>query len=181
MDLLDVLPDFDIKPYTHLLHSLTKKSISTHDLATKDPQQIARSCPLPSADVQKLAKDVILALQRDVLQGVRKKRKFTDSATEKTDNGLETKKSKTGTRKEESNVVRTLDAALDKALNGGIHPGVTEIVGESSVGKTQFVLGLLLSVQLLGSGNMRKHAIYIGTEGALNTTVSLLGKLVLLG
>ncbi len=68
MDLLDVLPDFDIKPYSHLLFSLTKKSISTHDLATKDPQQIARSCPLPSADVHKLAKDVIQALQSNMLQ-----------------------------------------------------------------------------------------------------------------
>ncbi len=103
---------------------------------------------------------------------MRKKRKFTDTTTEETeDDGLGTKKSKSGTLKKESNVVRTLDVALDRALNGGIYPGVTEIVGESSVGKTQFVLGLLLSVQLLGSGDMLKHAIYIGTEGALNTVV----------
>ena len=40
--------------------------------------------------------------------------------------------------------VKTLDSVLDMALGGGFQPGhITEIVGESAVGKTQFVLGLL--------------------------------------
>ena len=39
----------------------------------------------------------------------------------------------------------------------------------SAVGKTQFVLGLLLSVQLPGPLGLDRSAIYIGTEAPLNT------------
>ncbi|XP_037909463.1 DNA repair protein XRCC3 isoform X2 [Hermetia illucens] len=56
--------------------------------------------------------------------------------------------------------------ALDAATNGGISTrGVTEIFGESGVGKTQLLLQLCLMVQLPQNiGGLKKHAVYICTE-----------------
>ncbi|CAI4212521.1 unnamed protein product [Parascedosporium putredinis] len=49
----------------------------------------------------------------------------------------------------EWSAISTLDDTLDAALGGGIPAGyVTEITGESGAGKTQFLLSLLLAVQL---------------------------------
>ncbi|KIW28800.1 uncharacterized protein PV07_04672 [Cladophialophora immunda] len=163
-DLLEVLPDFDLKPHSHLLHSLEKNDVTVADLITLDPKEIARKCPLPVADVQRLVEDAIHALQRDTLQGVRKKRRFRAAgAGETAGDGPET-------RKELPLKVRTLDPNIDQALNGGLHPGhIVEVVGESAVGKTQFVLGLLLSVQLPPPKGLGKGSIYISTEGPLHT------------
>eukprot|EP01112_Ceratiomyxa_fruticulosa_P014751 TRINITY_DN4256_c0_g1_i1.p1 TRINITY_DN4256_c0_g1~~TRINITY_DN4256_c0_g1_i1.p1 ORF type:complete len:553 (-),score=91.06 TRINITY_DN4256_c0_g1_i1:287-1945(-) len=60
---------------------------------------------------------------------------------------------------------------IDMFLNGGILPtGITEIVGESSSGKTQLCLQLLLQVQLpVHLGGLAGHAVYLTTESELNT------------
>lgn len=65
-DLLDTLPDFNVKPYSHLLHSLEKNDITVTDLLTLDPIEIARKCPLPLLDLRRLVSDVIEALQKDL-------------------------------------------------------------------------------------------------------------------
>lgn len=161
-DLLDVLPDFDIKPYTHLFHSLEKNDVTVADLITSDPKEIARRCPLPSADVQRLVADVIQALHGDVQSGLKKVNTAAPAA------GPDDKS--TGSVKGHQQV-KTLDSAIDRALAGGFQPGhITEIVGESAVGKTQLVLGLLLSVQLPPPRGMGKGAIYVSTEAPLNTS-----------
>lgn len=61
----------------------------------------------------------------------------------------------------------TDDAILDKVLNPGIPLGtLTEVVGESSSGKTQFVLQLCLTVQKPRSeGGLEGSAIYVHSEG----------------
>ncbi|KIW93020.1 uncharacterized protein Z519_06869 [Cladophialophora bantiana CBS 173.52] len=166
-DLLEVLPEFDLKPYTHLLHSLEKNDITVTDLISLDPKEIARKCPLPSADVKRLVEDVIQALQHDILQGVRKKRKIRAPDVEETADDRPQAK---GTKMDLPLKVRTLDPNIDQALNGGLYPGhITEVVGESAVGKTQFVLGLLLSVQLPPPKGLGKGSIYVSTEGPLHT------------
>jgi DNA repair protein RAD57 len=66
--------------------------------------------------------------------------------------------------------ISTLDANFDRVLGGGIPAGyVTEITGESGVGKTQFLLTLLLAVQLPPPHGLGKSALYISTEAPLST------------
>ncbi|EHA57124.1 hypothetical protein MCOR07_004216 [Pyricularia oryzae] len=66
--------------------------------------------------------------------------------------------------------ISTLDPELDAALGGGIPTGyVTEITGESGAGKTQFLLSLLLAVQLPPPHGLGRKAMYIPTEAALST------------
>ncbi|TLD25017.1 hypothetical protein PspLS_05715 [Pyricularia sp. CBS 133598] len=66
--------------------------------------------------------------------------------------------------------ISTLDPELDAALGGGIPTGyVTEITGESGAGKTQFLLSLLVAVQLPPPHGLGRKAMYIPTEAALST------------
>lgn len=194
-DILEVLPDFDTKPYSHLFYSLGKNNITVNDLITGDPKVIARRCPLPSADVARLCSDVIQSLQSDVRASLRKKPRISSSSTvpaskDKRTEGIEDDRAEnikplsnnTATTSPKGGVetapktagpvhkVTTLDPALDKALGGGFQPGhISEIVGESAAGKTQLVLGLLLSVQLPPPRGLGKSAMYISTEAKLNT------------
>ncbi|EXJ61102.1 hypothetical protein A1O7_05255 [Cladophialophora yegresii CBS 114405] len=164
MDLLDVLPDFDLKPHTHLLHSLDKNNVTVSQLVALAPTEIARICPLPPRDVDRLVKDVVKALQQDMLRGVKRKRKNT------ADTLGELRNEAKATKIHEQTAVSTLDLNLDGALNGGIRPGhITELVGESRTGKTTFALGLLLSVQLAPPVGLGKSGIFITSEGPLNT------------
>eukprot|EP01083_Nonionella_stella_P299076 1014892_1 len=55
---------------------------------------------------------------------------------------------------------------LDEFLDGGLQMGITEIVGEAGVGKTQCVLQFLLQVQLpMEHGGLDGDAAYVCTEG----------------
>ena len=194
-DILEVLPNFDTKPYSHLFYSLGKNNITVNDLITLDPKDIARRCPLPSTDVAKLCADVIRSLQSDVRSSLRKKPKigpastllaFKEEATKNEDGkveGMRLPKNISNTNRSLKyevdsrptttsplQKVKTLDPVLDKALGGGFQPGhISEIVGESAAGKTQLVLGLLLSVQLPPPRGLGKSAMYISTEAQLNT------------
>lgn len=176
-DILEVLPDFDTKPYSHLFYSLGKNNIAVVDLVTSDPKEIARKCPLPSADVARLCADVIRSLQSDVRADLRKiPSTAAQSSEEKCGVARNQFKSEhqikdiNGSDSGPHQRLMTLDPALDDALGGGFQPGhITEIVGESAVGKTQFVLGLLLSVQLAPPRGLGRSAMYVSTEGNLNT------------
>ncbi|CCE61518.1 hypothetical protein TPHA_0A04450 [Tetrapisispora phaffii CBS 4417] len=65
----------------------------------------------------------------------------------------------------------TGDVEIDNLLGGGIYThGITEIFGESSTGKSQFLMLLSLSVQLpLSLGGLNGKSVYITTEGDLPT------------
>jgi DNA repair protein RAD57 len=47
-DLLQVLPDLDSKPYSHLLPSLDRALITTNDLLTLDAADVAKRAQLPA-------------------------------------------------------------------------------------------------------------------------------------
>lgn len=182
-DILEVLPDFDTKPYSHLFYSLGKNDIAVVDLVTGDPREIARRCPLPSADVARLCADVIRSLQSNVHASLKKKPGSgttppsvvpTSKEKRKAESNEVADEARTKNTKRSDNSpghrLKTLDPALDSALGGGFQPGhISEIVGESATGKTQFVLGLLLSVQLPPPRGLGKSAMYVSTEGRLNT------------
>ncbi|GAB5586756.1 DNA repair protein rhp57 [Umbelopsis nana] len=63
------------------------------------------------------------------------------------------------------------DATIDVVLGGGVVTrGITEVVGQSSSGKTQLLMQLLLTVQLPRSlGGLDGEAVYVYTEGKLPT------------
>lgn len=167
-DILHALPDFDVKRYSHLFHSIEKNDIRVADLLTLDPLEIARRCPLPLLEVKRLVKDVIEACQKDAGIAI--------ESVSTSDESLASSDSKRRKRKwyeadEQPHMIKTLDTDIDTALEGGIHTGyITEIAGESAAGKTQIVLGLLLATQLPAPNGVQRSAIYISTEAPLNTS-----------
>ncbi|KAJ5127145.1 hypothetical protein N7448_007924 [Penicillium atrosanguineum] len=175
MDLLSVLPGFATRPYAHILPPLERGKISTVDLITLDTLEIAKRAHVPPADVRRLAASIVEALHGDL--GFEK----TQVTTEQ--NGEEFSSSSISgdavsfdlgpaTKLEPSrwNTISTLEPALDEVLGGGVPTGyVTEVTGESGSGKTQFLLSLLLAVQLDKPHGLKKRAIYISTEHPLAT------------
>ncbi|KAI8393431.1 P-loop containing nucleoside triphosphate hydrolase protein [Radiomyces spectabilis] len=67
----------------------------------------------------------------------------------------------------EGQFLTTNDPSLDKVLGGGIHIGtVTEVVGESSSGKTQLCLQLCLTAQKpIDQSGLGGTAVYLHSEG----------------
>ena len=188
-DLVTTLPRFSTQPFSHLLPSLEKACITTTDLLTLNAQEVARRANVPLLDLRSLVKAVVEALHFDL--GLLEPRDRPDGATESTSNGCNFGKDRrTGQELVEAwSVISTLEPAFDTALAGGIPTGyITEITGErcvilvpllkftltfqySGAGKTQFLLTLLLSVQLPQSlGGLSAPAIYISTEHPLPTT-----------
>lgn len=123
-DLFDTIPDFPIKPYTHLLSSLEKHLVTTSDLLTLDASEIAERAQLPLLEVRRLTKHVVSILQRQLGLGVIPDADGKQQAGEcLRKSGIEISS--------QWNTISTLDASLDIALGGGIPTGyLTEIVGE---------------------------------------------------
>ena len=166
-DIVHALPDFDIRPYSHLIHSIEKNDITVTDLLTLDPLEIARRCPLPLLEIKRLIKDVIEACQKDA--GIAPKKVSTCDDLLASSGSF--KQSKWQQRDATPHIIKTLDSDIDATFNGGIYTGyITEIAGESAAGKTQFALGLLLSAQLPPPYGLARSTIYISTEAPLKTT-----------
>nr|POE53390.1 dna repair protein rhp57 [Quercus suber] len=156
-NLLSVLPDFDLNPYTHILPSLERAQISTTDLLTLDAIDVAKRAQVPPGEVRKLV-DALL-------EGLHTSSRDTSVA------GSTSPFISGGDLVKRWATISTLDDELDAALLGGIGAGcLTEFVGESAAGKTQFLLTLLLSVQLPFPDGLGKSALYISTEAPLQTT-----------
>lgn len=128
-DLLHTIPHFPTKLYTHLLPSLEKHLITTTDLLTLDPLDVAKRAQLPLLDVRRLANHVLAILQR--LLGLK-----TENAPPDQDagEGLVSYGSLRKTGKEKTSqlsTISTLDPALDAVLGGGIPTGyISEVTGE---------------------------------------------------
>lgn len=127
-DIPETLPDFNVSPFSHLIHSLRKNDFTVADLISLDPTEVARKCPLPLLDVRRLANALIAHMQKDldmlpaaqstssdVLASTRQ-RATSDRATPRPSHAL---------------FIQTLDPDIDVLLGGGFPCGyVTEIVGE---------------------------------------------------
>lgn len=121
-DLLQVLPDFNTKPHTHLLPSLDKALITTSDLLTLGPQQVGKRAQLPAGEVKKLIDDIVSILHGQLGFG---REEASGAASVNVLNVLDPE--------EELRCISTLDEKLDATLGGGILPGhLVEVTGERS-------------------------------------------------
>ncbi|KAL8991634.1 MAG: hypothetical protein Q9169_007799 [Polycauliona sp. 2 TL-2023] len=169
-DLLHTLPNFPTKQYTHLIPSLEKSLITTTDLLTLDPLEVAKRAHLPLLDVRRLANHVLASLQSQlgVNDGAEVLRRYEDQPRLEDASSL---KASGRTILEKWSAISTLDPLLDDALGGGIPTTyITEVTGESGAGKTQFLLSLLLSAQLAPPHGLSRPTVYISTEHPLPTS-----------
>ncbi|KAL8712815.1 MAG: hypothetical protein Q9220_003023 [cf. Caloplaca sp. 1 TL-2023] len=169
-DILHTLPDFPTKHYAHLIPSLEKNLITTTDLLTLDPLEIAKRAQLPLLDVRRLTNHVLASLQSQL--GLQEGRDALQKYEAQADTPTEPALRQSGCSiVQKRNVISTLDQTLDSALGGGILTSyITEITGESGAGKTQLLLTLLLSAQLSPPHGLARPTVYISTEHPLPTT-----------
>lgn len=128
-NILTALPDFDLKPYSHILPSLEKALITASDLLTLEPLDVAKRAQVPSGEVKKLADALLTGLTND-RPSPAKPTPFDWSG-----HGVQSASLfRRGDELIDQWTVSTLDDTLDVALNGGIHSGyLTEITGERYV------------------------------------------------
>ncbi|KAH0292310.1 P-loop containing nucleoside triphosphate hydrolase protein, partial [Aureobasidium sp. EXF-3399] len=162
-DILQLLPNIDTEPFEKVLERLEKANISSNDLMTLGPIDVARRADVSIDQVRELTATLITQLHAqlgfDALENVHEKEK------EKDDSANSAKKDGAWSQ------ISTLDDELDAALGGGFPAGqVCEVTGESAAGKTQLLLTLLLAVQLAPPYGLSKSALYLSTEAALSTT-----------
>ena len=120
-DLLQVLPDFETRPFSHLLPSLDRALITTTDLLTLDAPDVAKRAQLPAGELRKLVDALVPALHQHL--------GFGAETTET--NGFD---AALRAPAESWRCISTLDDELDTALGGGIPPGyLTEVTGERHV------------------------------------------------
>lgn len=182
-DLLHVLPDSPhlSQDFAHLLPSLDRHRVTTSDILTLDALDVAKRAQVPVTEVKRFADAILHDLHAQL--------HLSDATPHDTGDGTaKTEVSQRNILKEEWRTISSLDEGLDAELGGGLPAGyVAEITGEryaffarsfdipltglhSGAGKTQFLLTLLLSVQLAPPHGLSKSAIYISTEAALATT-----------
>lgn len=158
-DLFRVLPHFPDGPFANLIPVLERNGVTTADLLSLDIADIGKRTQLPLLDISRLSNAVVATLHRDL--GVSRVPAASPSPLKRTLEELTNRPL----------LISTLDDDLDRALGGGIPTGyVTEIAGESGVGKTQFLLSLMLAVQLPSPHGLGRRALYISTEAPLSTT-----------
>jgi DNA repair protein RAD57 len=136
-DLLNILPNFPTKSYTHLLPNLEKSFITVSDLLTLDALEIAKKAHLPVLDVRRLAKHVLEALQGNLGLGRDSSKDGEDENGKEEGNAGNTSSIEGELRctgldvLKRQNSISTLDEKLDGVLGGGVHTGcITEFVGE---------------------------------------------------
>ncbi|ROW16937.1 hypothetical protein VPNG_01041 [Cytospora leucostoma] len=183
-DLLRVLPHFPTSQYANLISALEKHQVTTSELLTLEVPDLGKRTQLPLLELKRLCNAVLDALRSDL--GVPNEdngtatAEATATATGGGDEHGEAEErqqhAETLGRHDYSSLqarwktVSTLDPALDASLGGGIPTGyITELTGESGAGKTQFLLSLLLAVQMPPPHGTGRNALYISTEAPLST------------
>lgn len=129
-DLRQMLPDFDVKPFSHLIHSLVKNDITVADLISLEATEIARKCPLPLLDVRRLVSAVIRTLQCD-LGMIPTKQSTSSDLLAPTSQTNASRTTHAANSPPAAMFIQTLDQDIDEFLGGGFPCGyVTEVVGE---------------------------------------------------
>ncbi|KLU80927.1 hypothetical protein MAPG_00023 [Magnaporthiopsis poae ATCC 64411] len=165
-DLLRVLPNFRVEQYGPLIPALERNHVTTTDLLTLDAADLGKRTHQPLLEIQRLANAVVQALQADL--GVVAPTR-TPATTITTTPSLHLRSNPSRLSAAWSTIT-TLDPELDRALGGGVPVGyLTEVAGESGVGKTQLLLSLLLAVQLPPPRGLGRPAMYVSTEAPLAT------------
>ena len=116
-----MLPDFETRPFSHLLPSLDRALITTTDLLTLDAPDVAKRAQLPAGELRKLVDALVPALHLQLGFGA---------------GAIETNGFSAALRAPEDSwtCISTLDDELDAALGGGIPPGyLVEVTGERCV------------------------------------------------
>ncbi|KAG8160363.1 hypothetical protein KVR01_009899 [Diaporthe batatas] len=158
-DLARILPHFPTSQYANLIPSLEKHQVTTSELLTLEAADIGKRTQLPLLDVKRLCGAVLTALHADL--GVEDR---------EPDARAEASKQQPQQHQHQWSKISTLDPVIDKLLDGGVRTGhVTELAGEAGAGKTQFLLALLLAVQLPPPHGIGRNALYISTEASLST------------
>ncbi|KAM0741516.1 hypothetical protein ACQRIT_004373 [Beauveria bassiana] len=194
-DLLKILPSFPTGPFAALLPVVEQHSLSTTDLLTRHPVDLAKQTRIPLLDLKRFIAVVQASLADDLTPEKplaspkpptrRDTDKYTGVAEEARDGATTTTTTTTtgGCASSETRLdapvragpaqtpcISTLDDTLDAALGGGVPVGyITEFAGESGAGKTQFLLSLCLAVQLPAPRGLGRQALYVSTEAALAT------------
>ncbi|KAL1843622.1 hypothetical protein VTJ49DRAFT_604 [Mycothermus thermophilus] len=186
-DLSRVLAHFPVGQFARLMPVLEKHDISTCDLLTLEAADIGKRTRLPLLDIRRLTAAVLDALHTDlgVSEGTSEpaeSRGLTPGPplparpgaglgpVHTTNHHQPALKNTAASLTTQWRTISTLDPELDHALAGGIPVGsITEITGESGSGKTQFLLTLLLSVQLPPPHGLGRPALYLSTEAPLST------------
>ena len=120
-DLLQVLPDFETRPFSHLLPSLDRALVTTADLLTLEAPDVAKRAQLPAGELRKLVDALVPALHQQLGFGGEavEANGFSDALCAPADSWT---------------CISTLDDELDAALGGGIPPGyLIEVTGERCV------------------------------------------------
>ncbi|KAG9947968.1 P-loop containing nucleoside triphosphate hydrolase protein, partial [Aureobasidium melanogenum] len=159
-DITQLLPNIDTEPFEKVLERLEKANISSNDLMTLGAVDVARRADVSIDQVRELTACLITQLHAQLGFDVPE----NDHDNEKDEPAKSAKEDPTWSH------ISTLDDDLDAALGGGFPAGqVCEITGESAAGKTQFLLTLLLAVQLPPPKGLGKSALYLSTEAPLST------------
>lgn len=153
MDLYDELPWSGLlydEEFSSLLDATRQYQISVVEFLTLDAKELARLLQRSINEVAKFQEYLLQEFDRQLLDV----------------NKIELTK-----EENDPTAFTTTDVSIDEALGGGIFTrGITEIFGESSTGKSQFLMQLCLSVQLPPAmGGLGGKCVYITTEGDLPT------------
>lgn len=139
MDLLSVLPDFPTRLYAHIIPPLERSHISTVDLITLDPLEIAKRAHVPPADVRRLTTQLVRALHHDIGFEDEPSPEEPPSSSLNADAPLVPGPT-TALDLSRWSAISTLDPALDALLGGGVPTGyLTEVTGERYVCATSTV------------------------------------------
>lgn len=165
-DLARILPRFPTSQYANLIPSLEKHQVTTSELLTLEAADIGKRTQLPLLDVKRLCAAVLAALHADL--GVEDREPDAAAPQAGKDDSAEAPSEVPQQRRPSR--ISTLDPVIDGLLGGGIRTGhITELTGEAGAGKTQFLLALLLAVQLPPPHGTGRNALYISTEASLST------------
>lgn len=142
------------------------------DLLTLEVADLGKRTQLPLLDLKRLCNAVLEALHTDlgIVQDHDAVRPVENQAEDETTSHGPPLRHTLAALASQWSTISTLDSALDASLGGGIPTGtITEIAGEAGAGKTQFLLSLLLAVQLPPPHGTGRRALYISTEAPLST------------
>lgn len=150
-DLVRILPAFDLGPFAALVPAIEHHALTTANLLSLHPADVAKQTGLPLLDLRRFVALVRASLVQDLVPDRPLLSLHPPLAPPRRTIGL-------------------LDHELEAALAGGVPLGcITEFVGESGAGKTQFLLSLCLAVQLPPPQGPGRKAVYLSTESGLAT------------